>query len=421
MVERSELVRILLNTASQIAVRFSGTITTFLTTLLILSFLGVSSLGSFVKITSFVALFYILIDFGLNTTYLRDHFDKTEDFFGNLIFLRLLLSLCVFLLVCCVLVFVPAGFSFGFSQLEKLGVFVYSFTLFTEGVLISFSGLTQKKLIQKTLILPSIISSIVVIFLVILGVISSNFFLILLSYPIGELVQILLLLYLVKRSILFRILPISFYSFSKKTLIAAVPLAFMLFLNVIYFRIDTIVLSMYKTNVDVGIYGFSYKIFEFLLVIPTFLSASVFPILIQHKNNSYEFRKRVKSYSVILLGISVFMSILVFLLAPLLVYIKSDIAASQTPLQILSVSLPFFFLTSLMQWVLLLKGKIRSLIIIYFLTMCMNIVLNVVLVPVFSYNASAAVTVGTEILVFFCMIPAFIFATMENSTKRKIK
>ena len=421
MVERSELVRILLNTASQITVRFSGTITTFATTLLILSFLGVSSLGSFVKVTSFVALFYILIDFGLNTTYLKDHFQKTEDYFGNLIVLRLLISFGVFLLVCCLIVFAPPSFSLGFSQIEKLGVFVYSFTLFTEGVLISFSGLTQKKLLQKTLILPSIISSIIVLFLVILGVVSSNFFLILLSYPIGELVQILFLLYFVKRNILFRILPVTFYSFSKKALIAAIPLALMLFLNVIYFRIDTIILSIYKTNVDVGIYGFSYKIFEFLLVIPTFLSSSVFPILIQHKDNAYEFSKRVKYYSAILLGVSLIMSTFIFLTAPFLVYLKSDIEASQVPLQILAFSLPFFFLTSLMQWVLLLKGKIRSLIIIYFLTMCINICLNVVLVPTFSYNASAAVTVATEILVFFCMIPVFISVTVKNSTKHKSK
>jgi len=421
MVERSELVRILFNTVSQITVRFSGTITTFLTTLLILSVLGVSSLGSFVKITSFVALFYILIDFGLNTIYLRDHFEKTEDFFGNLIFLRLLLSLGVFLLVCCVIVFTPSGFSFGFSNSEKLGVFIYSLTLFTEGILISFSGLTQKKLLQKTLIFPSIISSIVVLILVVLGVISSNIFLILLAYPIGELVQILFLLYFVKKSILFTILPSSFYSFSKKTLIASVPLALMLFLNVVYFRVDTIILSMYKSNIDVGLYGFSYKIFEFLLVIPTFLSSSVFPILILHKNNAYEFKKRVRSYFAILLGISVCMSTLVFLLAPFLVYFKNDIAASQTTLQILSFSLPFFFLTSLMQWVLLLKGKILSLILIYFLTMFVNITLNVVLVPTFSYNASAAVTVVTEILVFCGMIPAFTFACMEKSTKRMSK
>lgn len=402
-IDSSELIQVFGNTLSQVIVRFSGTITTFAATLLIVSFMGVSSLGSFVTITAFVALFYLLIDFGLNTVYLRDYFKDTEEFFGNLILLRLLLSSVVFSIVALIVFLIPTGILHGFSVQDKWGIMIFSFTLFTEGVLVSFTGLTQKKLLQKTLLLPSIMSSVVVLGFIYYGVVSSSLFLVLLSYPFGELVQIVLTGIVVRRQISFKLLPTSFYTFSKTALFAAAPLALMLFLNVVYFRVDTILLSFYKTAADVGAYGFAYKIFEFMLVFPTFLSASVFPLLILHKENKLEFSKRMRSYSLVLLISSIVLGILVFTLSPLIAFIKPDLGTAILPLKILSFSLPFFFLTSLFQWVLLLQGKVKMLIGIYAFTMLINIILNVLFIPEFSYVAASMVTVVTEGVVFICM------------------
>lgn len=399
-----EMGKVFGNTLSQVAVRFSGTITTFIATLLIVSFMGISSLGSFVTITSFVALFYLLIDFGLNTIYLKDYFKDTEEFFGNLVLLRFLLSSAVFSVVILLVFLIPTGFTYGLSIQNKLGIMIFASTLFTEGILVSFTGLTQKKLLQKLLLFPSIVSSIVVLGCVYYGVISSSMFLILLAYPIGELTQIILTYFTIRRQIVFKLLPVSFYSFSKTALFAAAPLALMLFLNVVYFRVDTIILAFYKSASDVGAYGFAYKIFEFLLVFPTFLSASVFPLLILHKENLTEFHKRVKSYSLILFGSSIILGIFVFSLSPFIVYIKPDLETAILPLKILSFSLPFFFLTSLFQWVLLLRRKVRILIGTYLFTMIINVILNLLYIPQFSYLAAATVTVITEGIVFLCMI-----------------
>lgn len=408
-IEAAELIQVFGNTLSQVIVRFSGTITTFAATLLIVSFMGIDSLGSFVTITSFVALFYLLIDFGLNTVYLRDFFKDTEEFFGNLVLLRFLISSAVFSVVVLLVFLIPTGLVHGFSIADKLGIIIFSLTLFTEGILVSFTGLTQKKLLQKTLLFPSIVSSMVVLGIIYCGVSSSNLYLILLSYPFGELVQIVLTYLAVKKQIVFKLLPASFYSFSKTALLAAAPLALMLFLNVVYFRVDTILLSFYKPASDVGAYGFAYKVFEFMLVFPTFLSASVFPLLIFHKENITEFHKRVKSYSFILLGSSVALGTMVFVLSPFIVFIKPDLAEAVTPLKILSFSLPFFFLTSLFQWVLLLRGKVKILIGIYLFTMIINVILNILYIPQFSYLAAAIVTGITEGIVFFCMIGAFLW------------
>lgn len=404
-----EFGKVLGNTVSQVVVRFTGTLVSFAATLLIISFMGISSLGSFVTITSFVALFYLLIDFGLNTVYLRDYFKNTEEFFGNLILLRVILSSSVFTILGLIVFLIPTGLTSGFSLQDKFGIMIFAVTLFTEGILVSFNGLTQKRLLQKTLLVPSIISSLVVLLCVYYGVTHSNLYIILASYPLGELIQILLTYFVVKKQITFKLLPVSFYPFSKTALLAAAPLALMLFFNVVYFRVDTIILSFYKSSSDVGAYGFAYKIFEFLLVFPTFLSASVFPLLIAHKENPVEFHKRIKSYSLVLLFSSIILGIFVFILAPLIVIIKPELSTAILPLKILSFSLPFFFLTSMLQWVMLLRGKVKLLIGIYIATMLINICLNLFYIPQFSYNAAAVITGVTEGLVFLCMLGLFFY------------
>ena len=197
-------------------------------------------------------------------------------------------------------------------------------------------------------------------------------------------------------------------------MVKSAPLALMLFLNVLYFRVDTFLLALYKSNIDVGAYGFSYKIFEFLIAFPTFLSASIFPILITHKNDNLKFNKKVKSYSVLLLVSAIVLSVIVFLFAPIITVIKPDLTQAVLPLRILSFSLPFFFLTSLFQWVILLRNKVKILIGIYAITMLLNIFLNVLYVPTYSYVAASIITVITEGIVFVLMLLVVTFTKAKN-------
>ncbi|MFI5265121.1 MAG: polysaccharide biosynthesis C-terminal domain-containing protein [Candidatus Levyibacteriota bacterium] len=403
-----EAARVFGNAFSQLTIRLAGGLTTFLITLLIVSSLGLFTLGSFVKVTAFVALFYLIVDFGLNTIYLRDYFKEIEQYFGNLLSLRLVIAGLAYILILGITYVLPSGLNVGFSPSEKIGIIIFSLTLFTEAVLLSFSGLVQKKLLQRSLLVPTIVSSLFVLLAVYYSVKINNLNLIFLAYPLGDIIQIILIFLFVKRAFDFSLLPVDFRSFSGKTIRASGPIALMLLLNVVYFRIDTVILSIYKSTIDVGIYGFSYKIFEFLIAFPTFLSASVFPILILSKDDTAQFRNKVRSYSYILFLFSLCISAVVFLGAPVISLLRENLDSAILPLRILCFSLPFFFLTSLFQWVLLLRNRIKFLVITYAVTMVINILLDVIFIPVLSYNGAATITVITEGIVFCCMISALL-------------
>ncbi|KKU85598.1 MAG: Polysaccharide biosynthesis protein [Candidatus Gottesmanbacteria bacterium GW2011_GWA2_47_9] len=76
--------------------------------------------------------------------------------------------------------------------------------------------------------------------------------------------------------------------------------------------------------------------------------------------------------------------------------IKSDFSASIPALRVLSLGLPFFFLTSLTMWTLIALKKQWALAGIYGLSMVINIALNLWLIPVYGYMAAAWITVLSE-------------------------
>src|ERR1035437_9182478 len=81
------------NTLYQILARSATSFIGFLITLIIASKFGVLGYGDFIKITSYVALFYLAIDFGLNAFFLQYENAK----FKNLFYLRILISIGIFL------------------------------------------------------------------------------------------------------------------------------------------------------------------------------------------------------------------------------------------------------------------------------------------------------------------------------------
>jgi O-antigen/teichoic acid export membrane protein len=84
--------------------------------------------------------------------------------------------------------------------------------------------------------------------------------------------------------------------------------------------------------------------------------------------------------------------------------IKADFADSIIPFRILLLSLPFFFTTCFLQWVLITLEKQKYLMYVYLFSTVLNITLNVIFIPQFSYLACATITLVSESLVFVLLI-----------------
>src|SRR3989344_5916433 len=169
----------------------------------------------------------------------------------------------------------------------------------------------------------------------------------------------------------------------------------------LFFRADSFILTLTRTTAEVGVYGLAYKVFEVALVLPTFFMNAVYPLLLKQQNfqfpiPNFQFKRTMRHSFWFLLGTSFVAVVVLWFAAPLLTMIKSDFSASIPALRVLSLGLPFFFLTSLTMWTLIALKKQWALAGIYGLSMVINIALNLWLIPVYGYMAAAWITVLSE-------------------------
>ena len=401
------------NTFYQAFARAITSLIGFLITVIIARQFGVLGFGDFTKVTSYVALFYLIVDFGLNAFYIQHE----KPNFKNLFYLRLSISFFIFLLLNTIAFFLPynSWLNSGFSESVKLGIFIFSFSLFSQSMILSASAVFQKSINYFSYMIGVVLGALVNLLVIfILAFLNFSILYIFIAFVLSSFLSALILVKLTGE----RILPPSLdINFAKKILLKSLPISLMLIFNLVYFRADMFLLSLLASTKDVGIYGLSYKFFDFLIALPLFLSNAVYPFLIKVKNDEQKFVNLVKDYFFVFLAAS-FMVILPFwFISPFFTLVKPDFASSIIPFRILLLSLPFFYLTSFFQWVLITKEKQKYLMYIYLFSTVLNVGLNIIFIPSYSYIGAAIITVFSEGLVFI-FLTAKIFSLKKFVKER---
>lgn len=386
------------NTIFQIIARLASSGVSFLIAILIARKFGIIEYGDFAKVTAYISLFYLLADFGLNAIFLQK--DENTLRFKDLFYTRILLSIIVILCVNVLAWFLPFNpiTQIGFSPLVRTGIAIFSFTLITEALTYTALAFFQRELSYEYFMIATIIGSFSTLFFVFI----STFFpysllFVLLSYVLGGIIKSGLALLFTKESML----PITLDPhFVKKLTMETLPITLMLVCNLIYFRIDMLLLSSMKSSSDVALYDLSYKFFDFLIALPLFLSNALYPSLLAMEKNQIKEHRSVVRYMGIFSLLAIVVLIPAWIFAPYVGLIKHDFLPAVIPLRILLLSLPVFFVTSILQWGLIAKKQQVFLAITYVSAAAINIVLNMLFIPHFSYIASAIITGISEVVVF---------------------
>lgn len=385
------------NTFYQLVSKFFTSGVSFIATIIIARHFGVLGYGDFAKITSFVAIFYLIADFGLNAIFLRE--DEKKIHFKDLFYFRIALALILIFLANVISFFLPFNkqLNLGFSENVRLGIFIFSFSILSQAMITTGNAIFQKKMRYDFSAL-SIITGSMTGFILTITFVLLDFPLhyILFAFMAGGFISGLFSIFFTKEKIFFNL----DYAFIKKLVKESLPLGLMLIFNLIYFRIDILLLSFLKPTIDVGVYGFSYKFFDFLIALPIFLSNALYPSLLTHKKNYRSFFSITKKYFFVLLVSSLLLVFVFWFLAELIPLVKGDFSLSILPFRLLLLSLPFFFTTSILQWALIAQKEQKFLMYIYLISAVFNVLLNLIFIPSASYIASAIITGVSEIVVF---------------------
>ncbi len=174
-------------------------------------------------------------------------------------------------------------------------------------------------------------------------------------------------------------------------------------LGVIYYRIDTILLSFMASTATVGWYGASYRIFDTLVFLPSLvISAIMYPIFSKLSILSKsELRIAVeKSLNFLLFcGIPITSGLIVA--APDIIgflYHRPEFVHAVPALQALAPGLLFLYINSVLSSTLISIKHEKKIMIMAAIALVFNLGLNLILIPRYQHVGAAVVTSLTELL-----------------------
>ncbi len=397
------------NTISQFVGKVISAAATFCITIFIARSFGVNGFGDFTKITSYVALFYLLADFGLNAIYLqKTQKESSENWWAALVWLRLLGSILLVFIAISLLAFIPQGQGTGqgYTTIVRLGIILFAPAILFQAIITTTNAVFQKQLRYDLSAIAGTVGSIVsVIFVWFVTItISQNLGSVFsaLALLVGTSVTSVVALIFIRHREREISLSVNFNTL-KTLFVLALPLGLTLLFNQVYFRVDSFILALTRATSEVGIYGLAYKVFEVTLVAPTFFMNAVYPLLLKHANETDQGREQTKqmlkkSFLILSVG-SVVAVIFLWIGAPLLTLVRPEFTASVSALRILSLGFPFFFISALVMWALIAYKKQTVLVFIYGFSMILTTLLDILFIPSMGYVAAAWITVMSEALV----------------------
>ncbi|MDO8451634.1 MAG: oligosaccharide flippase family protein [bacterium] len=347
---------ILQNTLSQVIGRLVSSGAMLAASVLIASSFGPEGYGDFVKITTYVALFYLFADFGMNAVYLKkiqsaeERDRKTSVYWPALLAVRLLGSVALVFVALAILSFLPRGDGQGYTSIVRIGIILFSPAIILQAMITSANAVFQENL-RYDLSMRAVVAGAVVTLILVgfFSIVSADDFGPLfsaLAVGAGTLATACVGMHVVKK---FRRFEFHIHSaVMRSLLVASVPLGLTLIFNQISFRADSVILTIYRPTAEIGLYGFAYKIFEVALVLPTFLMNVLYPMLLnahdEHiRGTSFRFQRIITRSFLLLVAGSVLTFVSLWLLAPYFSLVRPEFYGSIIAMRILSLSLPFFF------------------------------------------------------------------------------
>ncbi len=380
----------------------------FFVNIFIARYLGAEEFGILSLAIALTGIFTIFTDLGLNTLTIREiarNKTLTRDYLINITVIKILLAiLTLFIVFFTVNIF---GYTEEVSYIIYLITFSIIFTAFTS----IFNSIFQAYEQMEYMSVGNILNSAILFMGVVIGIFCKlDIFFFAMVYIIASIVVLVysFIIYTWKFPIPKINIDLSFW---KLTLKEALPFGVTNIFGSIYYWIDSVMLSKMVGNEVVGWYNAAYRLMFVFLSIYTVYLASIFPVMSKFYETSNEYLKfsYERSYKYLLI-ISLPIAFGTTLLADkiiLLIYGAGYIPAIFA-LQILIWTVPLLFINGLSGYVLGAVNRQMVLTKITFIGVVLNIILNLILIPKFSFIGSSVATVVTELILSpFLVYPLF--------------
>lgn len=366
-------------------------------------FLGVDGFGILSFALAFTGIFSIFADLGLNTLTVREiarNKSLTSKYFSNILLIKIILSIFTFGTIALIINLL------GYPQ-ETVNV-VYFVTLSVILTAISgiFNSIFQAHEKMEYQSIGQVINSILMFAGVFIGIyygfnVLGFAFIFFISSAIS--LVYIFLMYIWKFSL--SEIEIDF-GFWKPSIKEALPFGLTGVSGMIYTYIDSVMLSLIHGNEVVGWYNAAYRLILVLLFIPNVINVVVFPKMSQYYGSSRVSLSRAslellneKYFKFMLLaGFPIGIGITLIADKIILIIFGQEYINSVISLQILVWTVVFTFTGA--SFAQLLQATNKQFVVTKISGICViiNIILNLILIPKYSYIGASISTVITEII-----------------------
>ena len=388
------------HTTVQIVGRFIGFMLSLISIVFLTRYLGTDGFGKYITIVVFVNMVAVFAGFGLDQILIKEYFKtkRKKYLIANTLALRAIGSLLIFIIGAIIGHFLP------YAPIIKIGIWVYSLSSFLVAVELIFLDIFQINLRMHHQVIAETVNRIITLLLIIASIyLNLGLAFILLSTATGSAIQILIAYFWVNKIVTIK-LRFNFKMW-RNLLIKAIPLGISAVLIFIYYKVDTIILSLMKPSADVGIYGAAYKVLDIVSTFPGMFCGLLLPVCanVFTKNKMPHFNKLIQKGFDVLAITGIPITIILFSLArPIILLVAGNqLTSSVLALQILAPSAALIYLNWIF-WIALVGGdKQNNLILPYLLITIFNVILNLILIPRYSYLGAASTTIATQLIALF--------------------
>lgn len=396
--QRSATQRVALNTTVQTVGRGVVMVIGALSVGILTRYLGAAQYGELSLIFVYLQLFATVADMGLFTIAVREMSrdeSRIQEIVGNTLSLRSLLSVVIMLVAILVAWLLP------FTPSVQIGIVIAAFSQIFGLLNSSLVTVFQTKLRMDYATLADIVGRLVAFAATVAVVMADGgFYAVVATSAFGSLVCLLVSLWFSRRYVKFR-----FYRDTKlwkKMFRESLPLGAAIVVGSLYFRVDLLLISFFRSAVEVGVYGVIYKVLDIVNALPMFFTNAVFPIMIKRLDESNEAGHVLlqKAFeALIILGVGIASGGLVT--APFVMRLigGEEFVFGADALRISLFAMVLTFLSLFFGSLYVAKNKQMFSFKLGMFGLVLNTVLNVVFIPLYGLTGAATVTLVTEIII----------------------
>lgn len=364
-------------------------------------YLGPESSGQFQFVLSFVTLFGVVIDFGIQQYVIKKISEDTtqaKKYFHNFLAVELLIVVLIYGAM------VAVSYINGYEPVVRHAIMLAGLGAAVHGLVYPFLTVMTSFYDLKKVAWLNFLASLINVTVIFFVIWSGRGIVALVTQQLIYAICALILYYrFVQKYIgppqIWRALTHPDFTLIKQILFAAIPFAVLVGFSTLYNRIDVVLITKFLGYTQTGLYTAAYKFFDLLSFFPAVVSHALYPLFasLMAKKDTLAVREILEKYLRFMAALAIPMATGAMLLAKPILHVLAgeEFAGASQVLAVIAWAPAILFLYIVVNS-LMISQLTKFATIVTGVNVVINIVGNIILLPRYGIVAAAVMTLVSE-------------------------